>query len=154
MRLQTEIWLPASQNEVFAFFARAENLQALTPDWLHFRILTGLPVDLRLGTIIDYRIRIHGVPLSWQSEISVWNPPHSFVDEQRRGPYKRWIHTHRFAEERGGTRVRDEVDFAVPGGFLAAPFVTRDLRRIFAHRHHSLGQVFPGGEAGDIKMFG
>ena len=152
MHLQTEIWLPAPRNEVFAFFARAENLQALTPDWLHFRILTGLPIHMRLGTLIDYRIRIHGVPLTWQSEISVWNPPHLFVDEQRRGPYRRWVHTHRFAEERGGTVVRDEVDFAVPVGFLAAPFVKRDLRRIFAHRHHRLGQHFPGGEAGQIKL--
>jgi ligand-binding SRPBCC domain-containing protein len=149
MHLRTEIWLPAPCDEVFGFFSRAENLQALTPEWLHFRILTPLPIEMRRGTLIDYRIRIHGLPMTWQSEISAWDPPHVFVDKQRRGPYRRWVHTHQFVEARTGTLVQDAVDFAVPGGFLVEPFVARDLRRIFRHRHLRLGAQFPGGDTGE-----
>jgi hypothetical protein len=145
MHLRTEIWLPAPRNEVFAFFSRAENLQVLTPEWLHFSILTPSPIEMRRGTLIEYRIRIHGLPIRWRSEISAWDPPHVFVDEQRRGPYRRWVHTHRFVEVRGGTLVQDHVDFTVVGGFLAAALVTRDLRRIFRHRHHSLADQFRSG---------
>ena len=145
MHLRTEIWLPAPRHEVFGFFSRAENLQTLTPEWLHFSILTAAPIEMQRGTIIDYRIGVHGLPMRWQSEISTWDPPHVFVDEQRRGPYRRWIHTHRFVEANGGTLVQDEVDFAVLGGVLVAPFVTRDLRRIFLHRHRRLAERFPGG---------
>ena len=151
MHLHTEIWLPAPRNEVFGFFARAENLQALTPEWLHFSVLTSR-VEMRSGAIIDYRIRIHGLPVRWRSEISVWDPPHVFVDEQRRGPYRRWVHTHRFVDAAGGTLVEDKVDFEVPGGRLLAPFVTRDLRRIFLHRHRSLRERFPGANAGDPEI--
>lgn len=149
MHLRTEIWLPAPRDEVFGFFSRAENLQALTPEWLHFRILTPPPIDMRRGTLIDYQIRIHGLPMRWRSEISVWEPPHMFVDEQRRGPYRRWMHTHWFVDAPGGTIVRDEVEFAVLGGLLVAPLVTRDLRRIFFHRHRSLAAHFPGSGAAD-----
>ena len=149
MHLRTEIWLPAPRDEVFGFFSRAENLQALTPEWLHFSILTPSPIVMQRGTLIDYQIRIHGLPMRWRSEISVWEPPHLFVDEQRRGPYRRWVHTHRFVDAPGGTIVRDEVEFAVLGGFLVAPLVTRDLRRIFLHRHRSLAAHFPGSVAAD-----
>jgi len=84
MHLRTEIWLPAPRDEVFGFFSRAENLQALTPEWLHFSILTPSPIVMQRGTLIDYRIKVHGLPMRWRSEISVWDPPHVFVDEQRR----------------------------------------------------------------------
>jgi ligand-binding SRPBCC domain-containing protein len=141
MRLTTELWLPRPREEVFQFFSDAANLEALTPPWLHFEILTPTVV-LRPGARIDYRLRLYGVPLQWQSEISRWEPPDCFVDEQRRGPYRHWIHTHTFAEERGGTRVGDAVDFEVPFGRLAGWFVMRDVRKIFAFRTQALLKRF------------
>jgi ligand-binding SRPBCC domain-containing protein len=142
MRLSTELWLPLSRDRVFDFFSRAENLQALTPPWLQFKILSPLPIEMLEGTVIDYRIRLHGLPMRWRSSIATWNPPHGFVDTQLRGPYRGWVHTHSFADENGGTRVRDTVDFAVSGGRLVSWFVARDLRTIFTFRHEELQRIF------------
>jgi ligand-binding SRPBCC domain-containing protein len=144
MRIQSELWLPRPRDEVFAFFANAANLEALTPPWLHFHILNpGVVIAQRAR--IDYRLKIHGIPLRWQSEISRWDPPSSFVDEQRRGPYRRWVHTHTFAAERGGTRVGDAVDFEIPVAWLVGGFVMRDLHRIFAFRRQALVSLFGPG---------
>jgi len=141
MRFTSDIWLPRPRDEVFQFFSDAGNLEALTPPWLHFEILTP-GVVLRPGVRIDYRLRLYGIPLRWQSEISRWEPPECFVDEQRRGPYRRWMHTHTFAEEGGGTRVGDAVEFEVPFGWLAGRFVMRDVRKIFAFRTEVLHKLF------------
>jgi ligand-binding SRPBCC domain-containing protein len=143
MRLQTAIWLPAARDDVFRFFSDAANLQALTPSWVHFRMLTRQPIAMEDGTLIDYRIRVHGIPIRWQSRITRWDPPRGFVDEQTRGPYRRWVHTHTFAEDRGGTTVGDSVEFDVAFGFLAGRFVMRDVRRIFAYRQDVLLRLFP-----------
>src|SRR5215218_2159981 len=145
MRFATEIWLPRSRDEIFQFFSDAANLEALTPPWLNFQILTP-SIVLRPGVRIDYRLRLYGIALRWQSEISRWEPPERFVDEQRRGPYRRWVHTHSFVEERGGTRVVDVVDFEVPFQWLAGWLVIRDVRRIFAYRTTVLLKRF--GEPG------
>jgi ligand-binding SRPBCC domain-containing protein len=142
MRLSTELWLPIALDRVFEFFSKAENLQALTPPWLQFKILSPLPIAIHQGTLIDYRIRVHGLPMRWRSSIATWNPPHEFVDTQLRGPYRRWVHTHRFGADNGGTRVSDSVDFEVPGGRLVSWFVARDLRRVFAFRHEELLRIF------------
>ena len=142
MRLQTAQWLPVPLDEVFRFFSDASNLQALTPPWVHFQILTPAPIAMRPGTLIDYRIRLRGIPITWQSEITVWDPPHRFVDVQVRGPYTRWVHTHSFMEERGGTTVADAVDFDVPLGFLVGGLVKRDVERIFAYRRQELARIF------------
>lgn len=144
--LSTDAWLPRPLDDVFSFFADAGNLERLTPWWLKFRIITPRPIDMRAGTIIDYRLRVRGVPIRWQSEITVWQPPHRFVDEQRRGPYRVWIHEHTFADEAGGTRARDRVEYAVPGGTLVHKlFVGPDLRRIFSYRGEAMRQMFSGG---------
>jgi len=143
MHFSSDIWLPRPREDVFRFFSDAANLDALTPPWLHFQILTP-DVPLRAGARIDYRLRLYGIPIRWQSEISVWEPPHRFVDEQRRGPYRRWVHTHTFTDERGGTRVGDAVDFEVPLAWLAGPLVVRDVRRIFAYRTAVLVKLFGG----------
>jgi ligand-binding SRPBCC domain-containing protein len=142
MRLDSDVWLPCPLDEVFAFFSDAANLEALTPAWLHFRIRTPKPITMGAGTLIDYSIRVHGLPISWQSEISVWEPPHRFVDVQRRGPYRRWQHTHGFSAVGAGTRVTDAVDFEVPFGFIAGAFVKRDVEKIFAFRREALLQRF------------
>jgi len=146
--LQSRVHLPRPREEVFAFFAEADNLDLLTPGWLHFQIVSPPPLAMAEGTRIDYRLRLRGIPLSWRSEITAWEPPRRFVDEQRRGPYRIWIHEHTFEEQGGGTLCADRVRYAVPGGALANRlFVAPDLRRIFAHRTRQLRERF-GGEAG------
>lgn len=141
--LACDLWLPRPPKEVFPFFADAGNLDAITPPWLRFEILTPLPVAMRVGAQIDYRLRLWGIPLRWRSEITAWEPPHRFVDEQRRGPYRAWIHEHTFAGRDGGTLVADRVRYAVPGGPLVDRlFVRRDVARIFRFRQARLLDLF------------
>jgi ligand-binding SRPBCC domain-containing protein len=113
--LQSEIWVPRAREEVFEFFSRAENLELLTPHWLHFSILSPRPVEMKTGARIRYRLRLHGIPLRWESEITAWEPASRFVDEQRSGPYRLWIHEHQFSDHEGGTTVRDTVQYSVIG---------------------------------------
>jgi ligand-binding SRPBCC domain-containing protein len=143
-RLECRQWLPASPERLFPFFADAFNLEAITPPWLHFHVLSMPPIEMRSGLLIDYRLRLRGLPLRWQSEIQDWHPPHRFVDEMRRGPYRHWRHTHTFEPSEGGTAMLDVVDYAVPGGSLVnALFVRRDLLRIFDYRRQRLRELFP-----------
>jgi len=138
MHLTTSAHVPAPLDRVFDFFSHAENLQLLTPPWLHFEIRSPVPITMRQGTEIEYRIRLHGIPLSWRSEITSWDPPGRFVDTQIRGPYRRWIHTHRFTAVDGVTLIDDAVDFDVTCGRLIGALVARDLRSIFTYRHGAL----------------
>jgi ligand-binding SRPBCC domain-containing protein len=139
----TEQYLPAPLETVFGFFADPRNLETLTPPWLRFRIVSRDPIRMETGTRIDYRLRLRGVSITWQSEITVWEPPHRFVDEQRRGPYRRWIHEHRFEAAGTATVVSDRVRYAVPGGHLVDRLlVAPDLRRIFAFRRAKLAGIF------------
>src|SRR4051812_21423155 len=140
---KTDLWLPAQPEELFEFFGDAANLEALTPDWLHFEILTPMPMQLQEGSLIDYRLRIRGFPVSWRSRINVWAPPHCFVDEQIHGPYRLWVHEHTFRAERGGTLVKDFVRYAVPFDWLAHRWLVRpDIEKIFAFRTEKLQQRF------------
>jgi ligand-binding SRPBCC domain-containing protein len=135
--------LPVPRADVFPFFAAAENLERLTPPWLHFRILTPTPFAMRRGALIDYRIRLHGLPLRWRTEIAEWEPPFRFVDTQLRGPYRLWVHTHTFTDVPGGTRCDDEIRYAVPGGRLVDTlFVRSQVERIFAYRQGVLNELF------------
>ena len=141
--LHQTIQLPCPLDEVFAFFADPENLQYLTPAWLHFQLRSPLPLTMRAGTTIDYRLRLHGLPIGWTSEITVWEPPVRFVDEQRRGPYRAWIHEHTFAAQGDQTLALDRVQYDVWGGRLIdRVLVRRDLDRIFAYRHAQLRARF------------
>jgi ligand-binding SRPBCC domain-containing protein len=129
--------------EVFAFFSDARNLEALTPPWVGFRILTPTPITMEVGRLIDYRIRIRGLPVRWTTEITVWDPPHRFVDEQLRGPYRLWVHEHRFESRGDETVVTDNVRYAVFGGRLVNRlFVRRDVERIFDYRAERLPDLF------------
>jgi ligand-binding SRPBCC domain-containing protein len=140
----TELWLPRPRAEVFAFFGEARNLETITPPWLKFEVLTPAPIVLRVGTLIDYRIRIYGIPVRWQTEIAEWNPPHRFMDVQLRGPYTLWHHTHTFEERDGGTQCTDLVNYRPRGGALMNwIFVRRDVGRIFAYRTTRLRELFP-----------
>jgi ligand-binding SRPBCC domain-containing protein len=141
--LEAETRLPRPLEAVFAFFADARNLDYLTPARLRFEILTPHPIVMQRGAQIDYRLRFYAIPLRWQSEITVWEPPHRFVDEQRRGPYRWWIHEHRFRAEADETVVSDRVEYAVPGGaFVHWLLVARDLRAIFRYRAAKLYEFF------------
>jgi ligand-binding SRPBCC domain-containing protein len=141
--VQSELWLPLPPAELFPFFADAANLDTLTPPWLHFRIVTPAPIAMREGVLIDYRLRVRGIPLRWRTRINVWEPPHRFVDEQIRGPYRQWIHEHSFEERDDGTLVRDRVRYAVFGGTLVnVLFVRTDIAKIFAYRQHKLTERF------------
>lgn len=140
---QCELWLPLPPEELFPFFADAGNLDAITPQWLNFGIVTPRPIEMREGALIDYKLRVRGMPLRWRTLIREWNPPHSFVDEQIRGPYRQWIHRHTFEPQNGGTLARDIVHYAVPFDFIAHPlFVRRDIERIFAYRQEALRKRF------------
>jgi ligand-binding SRPBCC domain-containing protein len=140
---RAEQWLPRPRSEIFPFFAEARNLEKLTPPWLKFEVLTPSPIIMRAGLLIDYRIKIHGLPIPWRTEIVAWEPPQRFVDVQLRGPYRLWHHTHTFEERDGGTLCRDEVRYAPLGGALLNwLFVRRDVERIFAYRKERLEEMF------------
>jgi ligand-binding SRPBCC domain-containing protein len=142
--LEAELWVPRRREEIFPFFADAHNLETITPPWLHFEVLTPRPVQMCAGAEIDYRLRVHGIPMRWQSEITLWEPPARFIDEQRNGPYRRWVHQHLFEEAEGGTRCRDLVEYAVPGGaFIHWLLVRRDVDKIFAFRRQAIQALFP-----------
>jgi len=140
---QAAQWLPRPVEEVFAFFSEARNLETLTPPWLRFEVLTPAPISMQAGTMIDYRIRVHGLPIRWRTEIVEWNPPHRFVDVQLHGPYTLWHHTHTFAAHSGGTQCRDQVRYRPRGGTLMNwLFVHRDVNHIFAFRRQQLARLF------------
>mgnify|MGYP000997374778 CR=1 FL=1 len=141
--LKRDIWLPKPAADLFPFFADAQNLETLTPPWLQFKILTPLPIRMRPGALIDYRLKIRGLPVRWQTEITVWDPPFRFVDEQKRGPYRRWVHEHRFVEKNGGTQMTDCIEYAVYGGSLIEKiFVRRDVETIFDYRNRKMEELF------------
>lgn len=141
--LDTELWLPRPIDEVFAFFADATNLERITPPFLRFAVTTPQPIDLRRGATIDYKLKVHGLPLRWRSVIAAWDPPHRFVDEQVKGPYRKWVHEHTFESRDGGTLIRDHIDYAVPGGRIINKLVVRrDLDRIFNFRTEKLRELF------------
>lgn len=144
---RTELWLPQSPADVFQFFGDAGNLDSITPPWLHLEMVTPQPIMMREGTLIDYRMRVHGVSLRWRTRISSWQPPYRFVDEQIRGPYRQWIHVHTFVPHNGGTLVRDLVRYAVPLDFIVYPLlVRRDVEAIFAFRAKALKERFSEGK--------
>ena len=135
--------VPRPLVDVFSFFADARNLQRITPPTLRFDVLTEGPIEMRQGTLIDYRLRVHGIPLRWQSEITTWDPPFCFVDEQRKGPYRWWVHEHTFEEQDGSTLVHDRVRYSVLGGRLVNRLlVRRDLNSIFTFRSRALRHIF------------
>jgi ligand-binding SRPBCC domain-containing protein len=141
--LHAEQWLPRPIGEVFPFFAKAANLETLTPPFLNFHVLTPEPVEMRVGALIDYRIHVHGFPIRWRTEIVDWEPPHRFIDVQLKGPYRLWHHTHTFTEKDGGTHCTDDVRYHPLGGTIVNTlFVRRDIETIFAYRRQRLDELF------------
>lgn len=143
--LDTAFDLPLPVDSVFAFFADAANLQRITPAELHFEIVTPLPIRIKLGTLIEYRLRLFGIPFGWASRITQWDPPRRFVDEQLRGPYGMWVHTHTFIASGSGTRIEDHVRYRLPLSPLsdiAYRMVRRQLERIFSYREQAVRDAF------------
>jgi ligand-binding SRPBCC domain-containing protein len=142
--LKTSISLGLSIAEVFGFFGDPSNLERITPPELHFRIITPQPIIMTVGTLIDYRLRLFGIPFGWQTRISVWDPPHRFTDEQLRGPYRFWVHDHYFHEANGTTTITDAARYALPlwpAGEIVHPLVLAQLRRIFRFRHEAIARI-------------
>jgi ligand-binding SRPBCC domain-containing protein len=144
--LRREQQIPRPREEVFAFFADAHNLEEITPPWLGFRTLTPGPIAMAAGTQIRYQLKVHGVPVSWITEIRRWDPPSRFVDVQLSGPYTLWHHTHKFEAHHGGTRMIDMVRYRLPfgpfGRLVNALFVRRDVERIFDYRNRRIAEIF------------
>ena len=142
----SELWLPLPPGQLFPFFADAGNLEAITPPWLKFEVVTPMPIEMRAGALIDYRLRVRGLPLRWRTRIEVWEPPHRFVDVQLRGPYRLWEHEHRFEAKDGGTLAVDHVRYAVAFDWLVHRWLVRpDVERNFAYRAQAMRERF-GGE--------
>jgi len=146
-RFKTFVRIPLGIHETFAFFADASNLEQITPPELSFHILTPQPIEITEGTEIDYRLKLYGVPLVWRSRITNWSPPHRFVDEQIQGPYRLWVHIHRFHELNGTTTIMDEVWYQLPLwplGEVVYPLVSGQLRRIFRFRKQAIWNILCG----------
>ncbi len=143
-RIEAEIVVDLTRKVVFEFFADAMELGRITPPWVNFSVQTPQPIEMRQGLLLDYRIKLHQIPIRWQTEICVWEPPFRFVDQQLRGPYKRWYHEHTFEELDGGrTLVRDEVHYIPRGGSLIHRLMVRpDLEKIFQFRQDTLKEIF------------
>jgi ligand-binding SRPBCC domain-containing protein len=143
--LERDQILPGSRDEVFSFYADAFNLEAITPPWLGFRVVTPGPIEMEAGTLIEYRLKLHGLPVRWLTRIEIWEPGRRFVDAQVSGPYRVWRHTHFFEDHPDGTCVRDSVSYEIPLGPLGELahrlFVRRDLAQIFDYRHRAVAEA-------------
>ena len=144
--LKTSMTVARPRGAVFAFFANAANLERLTPAALGFHIATPQPIDIKKGTLIDYRLSLHGFPVKWRTEITEWDPPNSFVDTQLSGPYSQWIHRHTFTEvSPNETLIEDEVRYRLPFepfGSLVHFLIRRQLDDIFEFRQKTVAEIF------------
>jgi len=135
------------REEVFEFFADAGNLERITPPELNFQIVTPLPIDIKKGALIDYKLKLRGISITWKTEITGWNPPHDFVDSALKSPYKQWIHLHKFTIGKGGeTIMEDRVRYRLPlepFGALAHWYVEKELNYIFDYRYKVIEEIFP-----------
>ncbi|MEO8514558.1 MAG: SRPBCC family protein [Ignavibacteria bacterium] len=141
---ETEINKPIE--EVFGFFCKAENLNLITPPSLNFKIFTPLPIEMKKGTIIEYKIKLNGISFKWKTEITEWNPPHSFLDRQLKGPYRVWIHEHLFSSKGNATIMKDIVQYLPPGWFLEPVInklmVKKKLEHILDYRQNKIKAIF------------
>jgi ligand-binding SRPBCC domain-containing protein len=150
-RLRRSQTIARPLREVFAFFADARNLEAITPPFLRFRITTPAPIEMRVGARIDYRLSLWGVTLGWRTRITAFEPDARFVDEQESGPYAYWHHLHEFEADGARTRMQDEVTYRLPlgplGALVHALWVERQLRTIFDYREAAIARRL--GESGE-----
>jgi ligand-binding SRPBCC domain-containing protein len=145
-RVEQSQFIPRSREEVFTFFADASNLERITPAFVHFQILTPRPIPMKPGALIDYQLRLCGIPFRWKTRIETFEPPSYFTDIQLSGPYRRWHHRHEFIAVPGGTEMKDIVDYQLPLGPLGVMawwfFVRHALCRIFDYRRAAITEIF------------
>ena len=143
---------------VFEFFSKPENLEMITPKSLSFNILTPTPIKMEKGSLIDYTIRLFGVPIHWRTLISDYEPPFRFVDQQIKGPYTFWHHTHTFRLVEGGVEIIDQVKYSLPLGWLGtlvhAIWVRKDLEKIFEYRKSVIQNYFEIKNISTERMVG
>jgi len=155
-QLQKEQFVGRPLAEVFSFFERPENLAAITPPSMGFRIVTPPPILMKEGAVFEYSVRVMGIQMRWRSLISEYKPPFRFVDEQVKGPYTFWHHKHTFSEVEGGTLISDEVRYAMPFGLLGMIArrltVKRQLEQIFAYRTRVIDTLFGSWEPVELSM--
>jgi len=136
----------ANLEEVFGFFEKPENLQIITPDWMKFDIITPHPLEMKEHAEFDYKISLMFIPLKWKTEITNYDPPYKFVDEQKKGPYKLWIHTHTFEAVGNKTKITDNVDYDLFGGpfkiLVHSLYIRKNLESIFNYRSRKINQLF------------
>lgn len=154
-RLRARQQLDRPLSEVFEFFSDARNLGRVTPPWLRFEIVSGHELTMRPGLQIDYSIRLWVLPMRWRSEITAWEPPHRFVDEQRRGPYRVWHHEHRFGAEGDTTWVEDQVLYSAVGGSIVNKlFLEPQLGAIFRYRQRVMHELFGNVCTPTVELLG
>jgi ligand-binding SRPBCC domain-containing protein len=139
-------WLPSPPSEVFPFFSDEYNLEKITPDFLGFKV-TGKNTDqIQSGTLIDYKLKIHGITIKWKTEILEFVEGQHFVDQQLKGPYKKWFHRHEFHEVKSGTLMIDHVTYKPPFGFLgrllAGAYIRKDVTKIFKYRFKMIEELY------------
>ena len=159
LQFQMEQWTPQPIQKIFSFFSDSKNLEILTPDHLQFKVIGQSTEDLQEGTLLDYKLSLHGIPFRWQSKIVNWKPESGFSDHQTKGPYSLWEHTHEFEEKNDGTLIRDKVNYKVPfgtpGEMVAVDFIQKDLKKIFNFRHMKIKELFGEKELpGEEKLVG
>jgi ligand-binding SRPBCC domain-containing protein len=146
VKLERITFVPASLEEVFAFFSDSQNLALITPPRTRFRVVAGPLRPLREGDRVEYRLRVFGFPIRWRSHISMWRDREAFADRQESGPFRRWLHTHSFRAVPGGVEMRDEVEYDLPlgllGRLLGGWMVRRELERIFDYRGEAIRRRF------------
>lgn len=144
-RYKVSQWLPVSKDKAFAFFSKAENLESITPDWLKFKIVYKSSENIEKGTVLKYKLKLKGIPISWVTEIMDWTPSDSFVDNQNKGPYALWYHSHNFTEMAGGTLIEDEILYKAPfpviGEIANKIMISKDVENIFKHRAKVIERV-------------
>lgn len=149
--LEREQIIRRPRAEVFEFFADVVNLERITPPELNFHIITPQPIEVKIGTLIDYELKLRGIPITWKTEITKWNPPHEFVDTALKSPYKQWIHLHIFEEgaDAGETIMKDIVRYRLPLeplGDIAHFYVKKELAYIFDYRRKVIEEIFHPNE--------
>lgn len=144
--LESEQFIARPLEELFRFFSLETNLEEITPPFLNFKVLKKSTPEIQAGTLIDYRLSLHGIPMSWRTLIEIWEPGKRFVDTQLKGPYALWHHTHTFEMVEGGTLMRDRVRYRLPMGWLGDLFagwkVKKDVRMIFEYRRKVIQEKF------------
>ena len=140
--INSEQFINIKIQNVFDFFSKPENLQEITPKRLGFNIITPGPIEMEKGTVIDYYIKISYIPIRWRTIITNYNPPYKFVDQQIKGPYSFWHHTHTFSKLNGGTLIKDNIKYLVPFGIIGKIinkiWIKRDLENIFDYRKNKI----------------